>query len=52
MHDSSVNQNISGSDDGLVLNQHKASIWSNDGLLSTGLLQTNFNGILIKIKEL
>ena len=37
------------SDNSLASGQHQAIIWTNDGILLTGHLGTNFNEILIKI---
>ena len=43
---------IIGSDNGLSPGQHQAIIWTNDGILLTGTLGTNFNEILIEIYTL
>ena len=42
---------IIGSDNGLSPGRRQAIIWNNAGLLSIGLLGTNFNQILIKIHK-
>ena len=40
---------INGSDNGLSPDLRQTIIWTNDGILSTGLLGTNCSGILIEI---
>ena len=40
---------IIGSDNDLSLGQRQAIIWINAGILLIGPVETNFNGILIKI---
>ena len=40
---------ILGSDNGLLLGRRQTIIWTNDGILSTGPLETNFSKILIEI---
>ena len=40
---------ITGTANGLAPGQHQAIIWTNAGILSIGLLGTNFNEILIEI---
>ena len=42
---------IIGSDNGLLPGQHQAIIWTNDGILLSGLLGKNFNEILTKIQR-
>ena len=43
------NLTTSGSDNGLLPEQHQAIIWTNVGILSIGPLGTNFSEILIEI---
>ena len=43
------NLTIIGSDNGLSPGRHQAIIWNNAGILSIGLLGTNFSEILIEI---
>ena len=45
----SVNYTIIGSDNGLLPGWHQAIIWTNAGVLLTGLLGTNLSEILIEI---
>ena len=40
---------IIGSDDGLSLGRHQATIWTNAGILSIGPLGSNFSEMLIEI---
>ena len=45
----SVNYTITGSDNGLAPHRRQAIIWTNDGILLIGPLETNFSEMLIKI---
>ena len=49
MHICVIKLTIIGSDNGLSPGRHQAIIWTNDGILLTGTLGTNFNEILIEI---
>ena len=44
-----MNWDIIGSGNGLSPIRRQAIVWTNNGLLSIGLLGTNFNEILIKM---
>ena len=43
------NPSINGSDNGLLSSRRKDIIWTNDGILLIGSLETNFSEILIEI---
>ena len=45
-----MNQNIIGSDNGLLAVWHQAIIWTNAGFLSIGTLWSNFSETIIKLE--